>query len=274
MSYKSLMVHLEFGRSNAAILKVASDLAQRFDASVIGIGARKPLMVAYGGVCTSGEIIAQDRADADKEAEEAEQEFRAVLKPAADLRWRWALTPEPLCEYFAREARCADLILTGMERPSLLADTRHSDIGDLVMRAGRPVLVIPPGVERIGKDRMLLAWKDTREARRAAFDALPLLKLAGGVTVVQVAPDDRLDEVRGPLSDVADWLGRHGVAAEPLAVASHGSDAAALARVSNELRADVIVAGAYGHSRLREWVLGGVTYDLLLGSPRVALLSR
>lgn len=275
MTYPTLMVHLELGKSNAGLLKIAGDLAVRFRAGVIGIAACQPLQIPYGDAYYSGDFIEEVRRTDEKDAAEAEAEFRTLLGPhVTDLQWRSATTMEPLCDYFAREARAADLILTAMEHGSLFGDTRRTNIGDLVMRAGRPVLIVPGGASQLKLDRALVAWKETREARRATLDALPLLKAASHVTLVEITSEENLPDARSHLADVAGWLAKHGIKAEPFAVATSGTDVATLARVAGEKAADIIVAGAYGHSRLREWVLGGVTYDLLLGTPRTAFLSH
>lgn len=114
-------------------------------------------------------------------------------------------------------------------------------------------------------------WKSTSGA---AVDALPLFKKAGHVLVVEIAAEEDLAEARARLKDVAGWLRRHGVSAETLASSSHGEDSAQLRAMAREHAADVVVAGAYGHSRLREWALGGVTRDLLLRTERCSLLSH
>lgn len=275
MTYPTLMVHLELGKSNAGLLNIAGDLAGRFRAGVIGVAACQPMQIPYGDVYYSGDLIEQDRRTDDKDAAEAEAEFRALLGPrVTDLHWRSAITMEPLCDYFAREARAADLILTAMDRRSLDGDSRRTNIGDLVMRAGRPVLIVPGDGEQLKLDRVFVAWKETREARRAILDALPLLRIASHVTLVEVAQEDDLAAARAHLADVAGWLAKHGIQADPLAVATRGTDVAMLAKLADDQGADIIVAGAYGHSRLREWVLGGVTHDLLLGTPRFAFLSH
>ena len=120
----------------------------------------------------------------------------------------------------------------------------------------------------------LVAWKDTRETRRNISDALPLLKHAAAVTVVEIATDADLGGARRRVADVVAWLSRHGVTTEGLAQLSTGDDATALYALGQDSGADVVVAGAYGHSRLREWVLGGVTRDLLLSANRCALVSH
>ena len=120
----------------------------------------------------------------------------------------------------------------------------------------------------------VVGWKDTRETRRAAFDALPLLKKAAHVAVVEIAAEEELAAAGTHLDDVVGWLKRHGVVVVSLAAPSTGDDATQLNAIAEEHGADVIVAGAYGHSRLREWVLGGVTRDLLLRADRCSLVSH
>jgi nucleotide-binding universal stress UspA family protein len=104
--------------------------------------------------------------------------------------------------------------------------------------------------------------------------ALPLLQLAGRVSVVEIAPAEDLAGAQARVQDVAVWFGRHGIEAKPVAMAATGDDAARLDEVMQEQAADLLVAGAYGHSRVREWVLGGVTRNLLLHADRPVLVSH
>ena len=274
-AYATLMVHLELGRSNAGLLQIAADLAARFHASVIGIAACQPLQVIYGEGFVSGDLYEQDRQELDKEMKAAEAEFRSALQAcAATLEWRSAVTFALLSDYLAREARSADLVITGVASGDLFDASRSVNSGDLVMRAGRPVLVVPATTGKVKLERILVGWKDTRETRRAVSDALPLLKNAAHVAVVEIAAEDELTAARSRLEDVAGWLKRHGIKAECLASPSTGDDATALYAVAQDQGADLIVAGAYGHSRLREWALGGVTRDLLLRANFCSLLSH
>jgi nucleotide-binding universal stress UspA family protein len=274
MTYKTLMAHLELGHPNAGLLRVVADLAERFDAEAIGVATCHPMQVVYSEGYVAGEFIARDRELRDQEVATAEAEFRAALGPRAG-DWRSAITSDPLADYLAREARGADLIITGVDRAvSLFDNSRHLVIGDFVMHVGRPMLIVPATVEAVSFDRVLVGWKDARESRRAIADALPLLKQAKKVTIVEIAGEDDLAAARGRLDDVVLWLGRHGIAAEPAAVASGRDDTHRLRHLAEEYEADLIVAGAYGHSRVREWVLGGVTRDLLLRAGKCALVSH
>jgi nucleotide-binding universal stress UspA family protein len=129
------------------------------------------------------------------------------------------------------------------------------------------VLVLPSGINRVHASRALIAWKDSREARRAVSDALPLLKQAESVTVAAVGPSEIELQMREQVEDVANYLQRHGVTiGAKVAMPTREADAPVLLRLADERKADLIVAGAYGRSRLSEWIFGGVTRSLLTRS--------
>src|ERR1700722_8444083 len=132
------------------------------------------------------------------------------------------------------------------------------------MQVARPVLVVPAAADELKLEQAVIGWKDTRETQRAVFDALPLLKKSTHVTVVEICAEDETAAARTRVEDVVGWLKWHGVVAESHASPSTGDDASLLNAIAREQGANIIVAGAYGHSRLREWVLGGVTRDILL----------
>jgi nucleotide-binding universal stress UspA family protein len=197
----------------------------------------------------------------------AEKEFRDTLSSRISrLEWRSAVRFGSEADYLAQEARSADLMITCADR--------RTEIGDLVMQIGRPVLVVPMIADKLDLNQIIVGWKDTGKTRRAVSDALPFLQAAVKVTIVEIAAEDDLPDARKHLSDVVVWLERHGVVAETLALKSDGDDAVGLDSVARDLRADLVVAGAYGHSRVREWVLGGVTRDLLLHASRCSLISH
>ena len=274
MSYANLMVNLELGRSNSELLHVAVDLADRFQARVIGIATCQPMQVDFGDSYVSGDLFEADRDEIRRDIDAAEAQFRSAFaaRPAI-IEWRSATTFEALSDYLARAARSADLIITGLAT-SESAATRRVDIGDLVLQAGRPLLIVPSAATPPKLQRVLVAWKDTRETRRSVFDALPLLKLADQVMVVEIATDDDLAEARARLDEVVGWLKQHGVVAQSQACLASGDDTSRLKQIADDQGADVLVAGAYGHSRVREWIFGGVTHDLLLRGNCCALVSH
>ena len=146
MGYATLMVHLELGRPNTALLKVTGELAGQLKADVVGIAACQPMRILYNDGYVPAEIVEQDRLEIDDEMRAAEAEFRAAF--GAACVWRSAITYTSLAAELAKQARCADLLITGVDRNASIFDTsRHVEIGDLVMQAGRPCLIMP------GRDR-------------------------------------------------------------------------------------------------------------------------
>lgn len=274
VTYATLMVHLEAGGSNAGLLQIAADLAERCGASVVGLTVCKPMLILYGDY-SIGSLIEEDRVRILEDVRQAEAEFRQVIGSRAEiLGWRSSIGLSELADIVAREARCADLVLTGGAGNGPHVGTRQADLGAMVMQAGRPVLVIPPTTTSLQLDRVLLCSTDKPESRRAASDALPLLRMAGQVSVVEIAGRDGLAEADVRVRDVADWLGRHGVKADSRCVLSHDDDAEGIRSLAEEKGAGLIVAGAYGQARLREWAFGGVTRDVLLRASCATLVSH
>lgn len=271
--WPTLLMSLEPGSSNVGLLQVAASLAGRLGAAVIGVTARQPTQLDLTGTCyVSAEDINQERAKMASEISAAEAEFQAAFQ-GHQAEWRSSVSFASPSGYIVDQARHADLLLTGTPLNGK-SDATRATADELVMQCGRPVLVVPRELATPCLDRVMLAWKDTREARRATLDALPLLKRATHVTVVEVASDEDMTAARHRLADVSRWLAGHGIAAEVTAAASsddHGAQLEALARNSD---ANLIVAGAYGHSRTREWAFGGVTRTLLKRGNRCAMLSH
>jgi len=275
MTYATLMVHLELGRSNAGLLRVTSDLAERFHADVIGIAGCQSMLTSYNDGYVPGDVVVQVRDESHQEIKEAEAEFRRALKAnTGTLEWRSTVMSASLSEYIAGEARSADLVITGVNSGDILDASRLINTGELLMQVGRPVLIVPSPTDKPDFAHIVVGWKDTLEARRAAFDALPLLKLAEHVTVVEIAAEEDQAEAHHQVKDVGNWLKRHGVAAEGTVRRATGDDASQLNAIAHKEGAGVIVAGAYGHSRFREFVFGGVTRDLLRSTACCSLMSH
>ena len=262
------------GRPNGAVLKVASELAKLFGARTVGIAACQPIKLIAGAGYSDTAVVRMLHDELDNEIKATEVEYRVALKSAdSALEWRTSEASLHLTESIAREARGADLIITSAVSADRSDSLRYVNVGDLIMRAGRPVLVVPHAGQSVPFQRVVVAWKDTREARRAIRDAMPLLKAANEVTVVEIASDLDASEARRRVKDVCAWLESHNVKAIPLVSPLKGDDASCLDAILESQKADLVVAGAYGHSRLREWAFGGVT-DSLLGTSRCALLSH
>jgi nucleotide-binding universal stress UspA family protein len=275
MTYATVMVSLALGQPNEAALAVAGDLAEKFGARVIGIAAAEFSPPLY---YTSGEAAEQlvERTENEIRAHlsDLEQVFRAAMSPRAkSVEWRSALTLP--ADFVAEQARAADVIVCGRAGASLTDPFDHADPDDLVMQAGRPLLIAPAGATWLDLRRGMVAWKDTPEARRAVAAALPLLKKVGDITVVEIIEDDDdRPQAEARIRDVIGWLRGHGINATAMVPQERGDAAQRLDRIAADLGAGVIVAGAYGHSRLREWVFGGVTRRLVSEVSRCALVTR
>lgn len=275
MDYKTIMVSLALDRPNSACLAVAGDLAERFGARVIGIAAsdlRPPLYFADGGYAQK--ILDDEAAAIRRRLSELEVEFRAsVERRSKSVEWR-AAQGMPV-SYVLQHVRAADILVVGARREAIVDPCAAPDPSDLVMQAGRPLLVVPPAVQWLDFRSVLVTWKDTPEARRAVYDALPILSTAKEVTIAEIPEQgvsraDALSHVK----DVASWLHGHGIAANTVVPESDAGTPGQLDKIAATVGAGAVIAGAYGHSRLREWILGGVTRHLATGSLRCAFLSR
>jgi nucleotide-binding universal stress UspA family protein len=274
MSYASLMVHLDLEPSNDARLRIAGDLARRFGSHVIGIAAGDPNPPAYAKGTFAGALIAQQRAVIESRLIAAEGRFRAAMGDGAGhAEWRQALEkPNP---YVAAQAQAADLVITGHGHDlDVLDPFRILDPSLLVIEAGRPILIVPPEVENCLAKKVVIGWKNTREARRAIWDALPLLQAAEYVVVCEILEHEAPAPEDHRLDDVVCWLGRHEVTAAARLLRPGGDPADILQQVAAYEFADLIVTGGYGHSRLGEWIWGGVTNKLLKSSQLCCLMAH
>jgi nucleotide-binding universal stress UspA family protein len=276
MTYKTLLVHLDLNGDNEGLLKITGDLAKRFDAKVIGIAAAQPIQPLYDEGFAAADTATEHRNEVEKEIAACRAQFRQALEPRVkQIEWRSTVTLDPLADYIAAESRCADLIITGKDIGGFLKDnSRRVNIGDLAFKAGRPVLIVPQGITGLSLKHVFVAWKDAREARRAVVDALPLLEAAGHTGILEITSEDDYDDAKARVNDVGRWLETHGVSATPRAVGTKIIEMGYLHAELLSLKCDLLVAGAYGHNRLGEWVFGGVTQDVLLDPDFCVLLSH
>lgn len=275
MDYKTVMVGLALDRPNDACLRVAGDLAERFEARIVGIAAsdlRPPMYFAEGDFAQK--LLDEEAAAIERRLSELEAEFRAAVgKRAVSVEWRSARAlPVP---YMLQHARAADIIVAGARAETLVDSSAAPDPSDLVMQAGRPLIVVPSAVQWLDLRSVLVAWKDVREARRAVFDALPILAAAKEVTIAEIPEqDDHRADAVSHVADVAAWLRGHGIAANTVVPETAAEVTEQLDKIAASVGAGAVIAGAYGHSRFREWVLSGVTRHLAMESRRCAFLSR
>jgi nucleotide-binding universal stress UspA family protein len=278
MGYKTVMVSLALDRPNEACLAVAGDLAERFEARVVGIAASDVRPTLYFGEGDYAQkVLEEEGAAVRKRLSELETEFRAsVSKRAKSVEWRSAQTLTTI-PYVMQHARAADILVVGARAEAVVDPCVAADPSDLVMQAGRPLVVVPPTVQWLDLRSVLVAWKDVREARRAVFDALPILTAAKDVTIAEIPEQHtKSSDALSHVEDVAGWLRGHGIMANTVVGEAETGIAIAeqLDRIAGNVGAGTVIAGAYGHSRFREWILGGVTRHLATESGRCAFLSR
>jgi nucleotide-binding universal stress UspA family protein len=259
MSYKSIIVNLAVDAPPAPIVKVGVELAERFGARLIGLAAADvpPLVATGDGMVYEGEVMQIQRTEIEKRLAELHYEFEELIPPSVSSEWGQAICSPT--RFLSVSGRAADLIVTGADAGENVY--RSVDVGSLALGAGRPVLVAAGNVEHILAKTVLVAWKDTREARRAVADALPFLAKANEVVVATI-DNDRHESSRDSLDDVAVFLSHHGIKARTELIAGE-ADGDRLLTFARSIHADLIVSGAYGHSRLREWAFGGVTRTLI-----------
>lgn len=266
MSYKTILVHLDSGKRIAERIAVARQLADTFEAHLTGLFALSAPRIPAYALAEAGPIVVE--AEARYRAEAARQVEAAFNAATANRGWDGefrASTRDALAAALL-SARYADLVIAGQREPDDSTGIDSSFAEELVLGAGRPVLFVPYAGHfgEVGR-RVLVAWNTGREAARAVTDALPLLARASTVQVVAFDPrSGGADHGDIPGADIGLVLARHGVKVSVAQQRSEEVDVGnqILSRAA-DLQADLIVMGAYGHSRLRELVLGGVTRTLL-----------
>jgi nucleotide-binding universal stress UspA family protein len=272
MNYKTIMVSLALDKPNDACLAVAGDLAERFEARVIGIAAsdiRAPLYFEEGEYAQN--LIRHEEGVIRKRLSELEAEFRgSVQKRAKSVEWRSTLTMP--ANFLVQHSRAADILVVGARTEAIVDLGAAVDPADVLMRAGRPLIVVPSTAQCLDLRSVLVAWKDVKEARRAILDALPILAIAKDVTIAEIPEEGsaRVDAL-SHVEDVATWLRGHGIVASVVASEPTADVPGELEWIAANVGAGMVIAGAYGHSRLREWALGGVTRYLITSSRCVVL---
>ena len=196
MTYRSIIVNLDVDGPSVPIIKYATDLASRLNARLIGCSAADvtPPIIVAEGMTLEIDIRTHEREDIERRLDELRKEFERLAAASVKVEWRSAIANPSW--FLIEAARAADIIVTGS--PEGGASYRSVDLGSLLLNAGRPVLVAGRGAERMLAAKILVAWKDKREARRAVADALPLLSQAQEVVVATVDPEAELRDERKP----------------------------------------------------------------------------
>jgi len=264
MTYKTILVHIDAGERWRVRLSIAVQLAQRFDAHLVGLYALSSVRLPGFALPEASASFAEAKKRAEALTLQARAEFERLTDQAGVTTREWRATLGDAAEVVPLHARYADLAVIGQLDPDRPAGLEPDFTHRVVFAAGRPTLVVPYAgqFDVVGK-RVLLAWNAGREAARAATDALPLLKTAEQVTVVCVNPTAPVYGEQ-PGADVAEYLARHDVRCAVYPVLGADVDAGnLLLSYAADQAADLIVMGAYGHTRVSEVLLGGVTRTLM-----------
>ena len=278
MKLCDILVHVDQSPRALMRLDIAAELARQHGAhltalQVIDVASPVMAMGDGGGGAVIAELMEQMRQSALAAGVKLKVAFEAAL--ARDgIMGEWRQVEGTTQEILALHGRYADLLVLGQDDP-------ESDSGGLleamVFDCGQPVLAIPfaGSFNTIGK-RVLVGWNASREASRALHDALPLIAKAETATVFLANPKRGLGgHGEEPGADIARHLARHGMKVEvAMAIADDVPDSALLLNHASDMGADLLVMGAYGHSRLREFILGGMTRSLLREMTVPVLLSH
>jgi nucleotide-binding universal stress UspA family protein len=284
---KSILVPATGSDTDDVVITSALALARAFGAHLdfLHVRADAAAMVAAMAADGSGAMITGLVDQIEKEADQREEQAKAVFQrfcaregllvgeaalgqPGPSAQWVRQVGDEPY--WVAEYGRTVDLVVLG--RPAGVRGGSFDTIERALLESGRPVLIAPAGPLAAIPETIVIAWKSSPEAARAVTAAMPLLATAKQILVLTVAEEHGLSDEAG--ARLATNLGRHGlpVSARHLQPAASGAADTLLAAAATE--AAMVVMGAYGHSRLREWVFGGFTQHVLRGAKVPVLMMH
>lgn len=278
MAYKTILVHVDDSPQWPGRFDVAARLAADFGAHLVGLCLlRRPELPGYIRSAEIAEMLAQRARDAEDKVKASRQMLLDRLSQQG-LSGECRVVEGEVEELASVHGRYADLLVISQADVNVPnASAVMDDIQSVIFAAGRPLLLVPYAgkVRTLGKN-VFVAWNASREATRAVTDALPLLQRADKVTVMVVRPRaDARAHGEIPGADIAAYLARHEVKVDVMAEEGEGIDVGELmlSRVA-DLGSDLIVMGAYSHSRLRQWILGGATRTMLESMTVPVLMSH
>jgi nucleotide-binding universal stress UspA family protein len=277
MPYRTIVIHTDCGPNSAARIELAAELALRHDAHLVGAAiAGVPRYMRAGGLFEgSGVMISDYLAYAGQRAGQALAQFEEIAARCGAASREQRRIDDDAYSGLCLQARYADLLVLGQADPARRDDAGLlQDLPDyLVLNCGRPVLLVPRSGSFAGAGQHpLVAWNGSLEAAKAITAALPLLAAARQVTLAVFG------ELSGhgaePGTDMARYLARHGVRVEVTCRPQPADAGQAILSLASDIGADLLVMGAYGHSRFREMMLGGATRTILASTPLPALLAH
>jgi nucleotide-binding universal stress UspA family protein len=287
MALKDLLVYVDQTEVSLERLRLAADLAVRHDSHLTALYAREwsraqldRRKAAELGLVSARGLSTLDH-DIEAEIAAAADRMRAMLTELSrvhGLRAELLGVDGDAATVVPQYARYSDLCILGQDVPDGPASVNYTFSEQLLFLTGRPVLLVPASraFSTLGR-HIAVAWNSSRPAARSLNDALPLIERAERTTVIMINPSGFIDAHAGPPGEhVTDHLRRHGATVEAVRIEEvpHGDIAGRLQREAETLGADLLVAGAFGHPRLWEKMLGGVTHELIAKMSLPILMSH
>jgi nucleotide-binding universal stress UspA family protein len=274
---KDIIVNLSVAKNNSTVGNYAVSVAAALQAHLTGLAfIYDPIVPISGTGYIPADVIESQRADNETAAEAAIKDFTTATDRAG-------ISAEPLmlnasltgaADQFARMARRFDLAIVGQAQPEM--STMEQIIGETTLfESGRPMIMVPYIQKAPFKtDNVIICWDGSRTAARAVADAIPILGKSSRIEIVSVTNErGKEDEIEG--ADIGQHLARHGLKVDVHRISRGDIDVAdALLSHAADSAADLMVMGGYGHSRLREFVLGGVTRSIFQSMTLPVLLSH
>lgn len=268
MSYKTILVHVDETRRAGERIRIAASLALADNAHLTGIALTgvSRFLFQPAAIEMDSPSLSAHLAMLHERANRGLENFEHLARTADVTSFDARLVDDEASAGIALQARYGDLVVIGQNDPDERSPAIMPDFPEfVVMNAGRPVLIVPSaGRFQVVGNRVMIAWDASMEATRAVTAALPILKRAAIVEVVVFNPSsipDAHGEQAG--ADIALFLARHGVIVEVLQQQADADIGNALLSTASDLSSDLMVMGAYGHSRFREVLLGGATRTVL-----------
>lgn len=264
MMYKTILLHLHDIRRAERLLQAAVPVARDMNAHLTALAVVPPYVVVPGMDSGTSVTIDEHRDVYRAEMAKLKTTFaEATVGQPLKTEWREADAGfNTVAGTIIDHGRCADLIIASQADPKWQSSSLLEDPVRIAMECGRPVLLVPnDGRMSLPPKRVTVAWNGRREAARAVFDAMPLLVRAEDVNVVWINPEREHPRVGDlPTAEICAALARHGVKVQGSQASAIGADVGPeLLRQATVFGSDLLVMGCYGHSRLREFILGGAS---------------
>ena len=277
MTIKRLLIHLDHSQGCDNRLQTALDLARRFDARLTGVFVVPDYIVpSYVEAQISVDVLADVTEKAVARAKEKLADYQARVSQSG-VEMQAEVVEGQLVTILREHSKYSDLLILGQDNPDDPDNTSYGLADSLLFEGACPCLVVPhSGKVASPGDRVLVAWNASRESARALRESLSILQQASEVVVLTSEPGNAADTGRGhPHADeLMQYLEAHGISAVGSGMGADLNATDAINAQAADMNADLIVMGGYGHTRLREFILGGVTHDMLKQTPVPLLLAH